>query len=240
MGSPNRDIGQAKDFIARPGYSRHRPEATLLYQLVAEHYPRFRDRRAAEGLALPRYVEDEFDAYLKCGLLEHGFLRVKCDACQAEKLVAFSCKRRGFCPSCGARRMAETAALLVDNVLPEQPLRQWVLSLPFALRYLLATRPEVITQVLGIVYRAISGHLIRQAGLAPLTASIAPRTRLPPAPQPPPAGRLSSHKAAYTSYPPDDVAGILSSIRSVSSSQPVKWTIMLLTPMALARPSSGK
>ena len=42
--------------------------------------------------------------------------------------------------------MAETAALLVDDVLPRQPVRQWVLSLPFALRYLLATRPEVVTQ----------------------------------------------------------------------------------------------
>ena len=123
MGAPDRDIAQAKDFIAPPGYRRHRPETTLLYQLVAEHYPAFRDRRAAEGRPLPCYVEAEFDAYLKCGLLEHGFLRVKCDACQAEKLVAFSCKRRGFCPSCGARRMAETAALLVDDVLPQGPER---------------------------------------------------------------------------------------------------------------------
>jgi hypothetical protein len=47
--------------------------------------------------------------------------------------------------------MAETAALLVDDILPRKPIRQWVLSLPFALRYLLATRPEVVTQVLGIV-----------------------------------------------------------------------------------------
>ena len=171
MGAPGRDIAQAKDFIAPQGYSRHRPEATLLYQLVAEHYPRFRDRRAAEGRALPRYVGAEFEAYLRCGLPEHGFLRVKCDACQAEKLVAFSCKRRGFCPSCGARRMVETAALLVDKVFPEQPIRQWVLSLPFALRYLLATRPEVVTKVLGIVYRAISGHLIRTAGLTRASAA---------------------------------------------------------------------
>jgi len=102
MGAPDRDIAQAKDFIAPPGYRRHRPETTLLHQLVAEHYPAFRDRRAAEDRPLPRYVEDEFEAYLKCGLLEYGFLRIKCDACQAEKLVAFSCKRRGFCPSCGA------------------------------------------------------------------------------------------------------------------------------------------
>jgi len=159
MGAPNRDIAQAKGFIAPPGYRRHRPEATLLYKLVAEHYPVFRDRRAAEGRPLPRYVEEEFEAYLKCGLLEHGFLRVKCESCQAEKLVAF--KGRAFCPSCGGRRMVETAALLVDELLPRVPIRQWVLSLPFALRYLLATRPEVITQVLGIVYRAISGHLTR-------------------------------------------------------------------------------
>ena len=137
---------------------------------MAEHYPRFRDRRGTEGRALPRYLEDEFDAYLRCGLLEHGFLRVKCDACQAEKLVAFSCKRRGFYPSCDARQMVETAALLTDNVLLWQPFRQWVLSLPFAQRYLLATRPAVVTQVIGIVYRAISAHLIRKAGLTRASA----------------------------------------------------------------------
>jgi hypothetical protein len=171
MATPVRDFAHSKEFIEPPGYRRHRPETTLLYQLVARHYPAFRDRRAAEGRALPRFVQNEFEAYLKCGLLEHGFLRVKCDACQAEKLVAFSCKRRGFCPSYGARRMAETAALLVDDVLPQQPVRQWVLSLPFALRYLLATRPETITRVLGIVYRAISGHLIRKAGLRRSTAA---------------------------------------------------------------------
>ncbi|ARX22851.1 hypothetical protein AM393_28980 (plasmid) [Klebsiella pneumoniae] len=66
----------------------------------------------------------------------YGFLRVRCESCHAEHLVAFSCKRRGFCPSCGARRMAESAALLVDEVLPEQPMRQWVLSFPFQLRFL--------------------------------------------------------------------------------------------------------
>ena len=42
----------------------------------------------------------EFDEYLKCGRLQHGFLRVRCEACHYENLVAFSCKRRGFCPSC--------------------------------------------------------------------------------------------------------------------------------------------
>jgi len=59
------------------------------------------------------------------------FSRVRCETCHEERLVAFSCKRRGFCPSCGARRMAESSALLVDEVFPHQPVRQWVLSFPF-------------------------------------------------------------------------------------------------------------
>ena len=70
------------------------------------------------GRTLPIFVHQEFEAYLKCGRLEYGFSRVRCQACHAERLVVFSCKRRGFCPSCGARRMVETAALLVDAILP--------------------------------------------------------------------------------------------------------------------------
>jgi ribosomal protein S27E len=131
----------------------------------------FRQMRALAGRPLPEYVEGEFDAYLKCGRMEEGFLRLRCEQCHAEKLVAFSCKKRGFCPSCGARRMAETAALLADEVLPERPLRQWVLSLPMALRFLLATRPDVLHQVLGVVYRTICAHLLAKAGLTRATGN---------------------------------------------------------------------
>ena len=148
-----------------PPYERHRPEQTPLYALIEEHCPRFLQRLDAEGVSLPHFVVEEFEAYLKCGRLEHGFLRMKCDACRHEKLVAFSCERRGFCPSCGARRMADTAAHLVEHVLPEQPIRQWVLSFPYPLRFLFATRPAVLTQVPGIVYRAVSTFLVRGAGV---------------------------------------------------------------------------
>jgi ribosomal protein S27E len=119
---------------------------------------------AAQGRPLPEYVQREFEDYLKCGRLEHGFLRVRCTSCHQEQLVAFSCKHRGFCPSCGARRMSESAALLVDDILPEAPVRQWVLSFPYALRFLFATRPAVMGQVLGIVYRTLATHQIRKAG----------------------------------------------------------------------------
>ena len=107
-----------------------------------------------------------FEDSLQCGLLEHGFLRVKCDGCRHEHLVAFSCKRPGFCPSCGARRMVESAAHLVDHVFPEAPVRQWVLTFPFPLRFLLAAHPEALSQVLAVVQRGISTFVIQRSGLA--------------------------------------------------------------------------
>jgi hypothetical protein len=64
-------------------------------------------------------------------LLAHGFARVHCDDCGHDDVVAFSCKGRGLCPSCGAARMVDTAAWLCDAVIPEVPVRQWVLSLPY-------------------------------------------------------------------------------------------------------------
>jgi len=66
--------------------------------------------------------------------------------------------------------MADSAALLVDDVLPSQPMRQWVLSVPFPLRFLFASNPKAMTGVLGIVYRAISTHLSHKAGLTKPTA----------------------------------------------------------------------
>jgi ribosomal protein S27E len=149
-----------------PGrYARHRPEQTLLYQVITQHYPAFLARLTAEGRTLPRYVQGEFEAYLKCGLLEHGFMRVRCTDCHREKFVAFSCKRRGFCPSCGARRMVESAALLVNEVLPAVPMRQWVLSVPFPLRFLFASDPASMSECLGIVFRAMAAFQIKKARL---------------------------------------------------------------------------
>ncbi len=100
---------EASSGIGAPPYVRHRPERTLLYQIVDEYYPAFKAHLAGQGTVLPGYVEQEFEDYLKCGRLEHGFLRVRCDTCHAEHLVAFSCKRRGFFHSFASRPMAEGA-----------------------------------------------------------------------------------------------------------------------------------
>jgi hypothetical protein len=113
-------------------YARREPENSVLYRVLAEHLEGFLSRVDADpGRAgLPRFVVRELRAYLECGQLSRGFCRVRCTSCGEEILVAFSCKRRGFCPSCCGRRMSDLAAHLVDRVLPEVPIRQWVLSVP--------------------------------------------------------------------------------------------------------------
>lgn len=111
-------------------------------------------------------IERELRAYLACGIHAHGFLRARCAECGKQLLVAFSCKRRGVCPSCNARRMCATAAHLTDRVLPDVPLRQWVLSVPFELRLLLAKRSDALSAVGRIFVREILRWQREQARLS--------------------------------------------------------------------------
>ncbi len=137
------------------------PAASVLYQVVRDHYHTFQAEASQlrEGEGLPRFVDDEFDAFLRCRWHAGGFARFRCTGCRAERLVAFSCKSRGFCPSCGGRRMTERAAHLVDHVWPEVPIRQWVLTLPPRVRYALAWRHDLCTAVAGVLFRSVHRHL---------------------------------------------------------------------------------
>ncbi len=57
--------------------------------------------------------------------------------------------------TCNARRMCATAAHLVDRVIPDVPLRQWVLSVPFELRMTLARRADALSAVARIFVEEI-------------------------------------------------------------------------------------
>jgi hypothetical protein len=135
-------------------YARHKPEDTLLYQAVATYFDDFvAFARERHGHALPKYVRQAFERYLACGRLDHGFARVQCAHCRHEFAVAFSCKDRGLCPSCGQRRMVDLAAQLVDRVFPRDvPVRQWVLSVPWELRILVARDPKVLSHLLRVFH----------------------------------------------------------------------------------------
>src|SRR5262245_7883011 len=108
-------------------------------------------------------MECEFYDYLRCGILAHGFLRLGCDTCPKELLLPFSCKRRGFCPSCAAWRMAQTAAHLVECVIPWVPTRQWVVSVPVPLRYWMASSQDLTAQVHTIIRTTIGQYYVNQA-----------------------------------------------------------------------------
>ena len=132
-------------------YQCHEPEKTVLYKIVSEHLESFLwDAGDHYDKPLPKYVEKELRDYLACGLLQYGFAKAVCKACGRTILVAFSCKKRGACCSCSARRMCNGAAHLVDNVVPNVPVRQWVLSVPFELRLLLACCAEAFGAVTSL------------------------------------------------------------------------------------------
>ena len=115
------------------------------------------------GLGLPKYVEKEFRDFLRCGVLCYGFTKLQCEACGRTIFLAMSCKRRGCCSSCSARRMCNTAAVVVDRVLPEVPVRQWVLSTQFEVRLLLAKNAEAFGELTRIFMDEVLGQYRRRA-----------------------------------------------------------------------------
>ena len=146
-----------------PSYARREPEQTVLHRVFVEYLETFLDRIGADTFALPSYVERELRAFVECGVLANGFVRIRCGDCGKSRAVAFSCKGRGFCPSCTGRRMADTSARLVDDVFPpEVPVRQWVLSLPIQIRYRLAHDAKLLSSVLRVFLRVVQGWYGKQ------------------------------------------------------------------------------
>ncbi len=139
-----------------PGtYRRREPEKRVLHTVVREHLETFLEQaRELHGEGYPRFIEREFRHYLACGVLSRGFARVRCPACGHERLVGFSCKGR-LCPSCVGRRMADTAAYLVDQLLPEAGYRQWVLTFPWTLRFRLAVDRKLFSALISAFLRRL-------------------------------------------------------------------------------------
>jgi hypothetical protein len=143
-------------------YEPRRPHKTPLYRIVAKHLETWLSSRDRALQPVPGHVEEEFRAYVRCGILCFGFARARCAGCGHGFLIGFACKGRGICPSCNGRRMTQTAAHLVDRVIPPVPVRQWVVSVPKRLRCFLADRPEAVTALTRIFLAEIE-RLLRDA-----------------------------------------------------------------------------
>ena len=130
--------------------------------MLAEHLGPFLER-AEEAGGIPSLVRRELEGYLDCGSYDRGVAVVAC-RCGYERLVGLSCGGRGFCPSSGGRRMADFAAHLTDHVMPIVPaLRQWVISFPPALRYLLGYDAKLCRQVNRVFVRTVFRLLRKRA-----------------------------------------------------------------------------
>jgi hypothetical protein len=105
---------------------RRRPRRdSLLRKVVRENLPDFRRLvRETYEKPLPRYVLDEFHAYLRCGDFRHGFTKAHCPDCGHVLLVPFSCKGRGYAErrnmlSGGVRRPATPWGVAVVEQVEE-------------------------------------------------------------------------------------------------------------------------
>ncbi len=119
-------------------YQPRNPKASAYYKCVENHFEELErswDYMYASRLGFWRtYVMTVIYRYLDCGDLHMGFARVRCEECGHEYLLAFSCKRRQFCPSCHQKRVIEYGEWLLTHVLKDVPHRQWVFSIPKRLR----------------------------------------------------------------------------------------------------------
>jgi len=119
-------------------YRPRKPKDSQYYHCVEDHFEEFEriydDRFPKKYGFLRPCVKQVFYRYLDCGILHNGFARVKCGECDHEYLLAFSCKRRHFCPSCHQKRVVEFVEWLCEEVLKAVLHRHFVFTIPKILR----------------------------------------------------------------------------------------------------------
>jgi hypothetical protein len=155
------DTGGSLIAEALAQYRPRHPERTVFYQLFEDQFDsyvrayeqRFEPRSGPLRPVVVRSVEE----FLSCGRLEGGFARLRCPKCHAEHLLAFSCRPRGICSSCQAKRAALFAERLTDAILAPVPHRHWTFSIPRVLRGLV----ERDRKLLGLLSQAAYASLLK-------------------------------------------------------------------------------
>ena len=133
-------------------YRPRRPRASPLWQCVHRHLPELRAagrvRRAVEASVLERFLE--------CGDLHCGFARMRCAECGHDRLLAFSCKTRYFCPSCHQKRVLAHGEWVESSVLRPVAHRQYVFTVPRLLRPFFARRRSLLGELCRVIARALA------------------------------------------------------------------------------------
>ena len=161
---------------ARGVYKPRRPQASPLFRLVSDHLHRLQtvyDERFAREYGPWRPVVGQVtDKFLACRVLDHGFARIRCDACTHEYQLAFSCKCRYFCPSCHAKRLAIWTQWLDTTLLAPVPHRQVVLTIPKRLRAYCLYRRRLLGEIDRVAARTVTAAIRTLTGERELAVGI--------------------------------------------------------------------
>ena len=144
-------------------YRPRNPQTSAYFRCVQDHFEQLQmlwnDRYASRCGFWRPYVTDVIYRYLECGDLHFGFARVRCQDCGHEYLLAYSCKRRHFCPSCHQRRVVEFGEWLCTQVLESVPHRQWVFSIPKRLRIYFLFNRKLLAKLSRCAWKVLSAYL---------------------------------------------------------------------------------
>ena len=145
-------------------YRARDPGGSALFQIVLNNLPEFEQWLNDPSDSRPRphpFVITALEKFVECGVMRYGVVRFRCPECGKDMFVAFSCKRRGLCPSCDAKRSAIITAEALDRLLPSAFYRQWVLVVPKRLRYFINHQPDLAGQLSKIFAHEINSFLCR-------------------------------------------------------------------------------
>jgi len=144
-------------------YRYRNPSQSAYYRCVQDHFEQLEavwpDCYEQRYGFWRSYVRDVIYRYLDCGDLNCGFARVRCDQCGHEYLLAFSCKRRHFCPSCHQKRVVAFSERLVGQVLKKVPHRQWVFSIPKRLRIYFLFDRKLLAKLSRCAWKVLKTYL---------------------------------------------------------------------------------
>ena len=140
-------------------YRPRRPERTVLYRVLAQHFERFvqvyDERFASTHGPLSKGAQEAVYRYLDCGIFANGFARARCAECGHDFFVAFSCKLRCICPSCHAKREILWAQWAAEELLEDVPHRQVVFTIPKRVRAYFRYDRTLMGDLAGCAWRAL-------------------------------------------------------------------------------------
>jgi ribosomal protein S27E len=158
-------------------YRPRHPERTVLYRVLFHHFERFlaeyESRFEREYGYFRPIVKEVVERYLDCGNPKCGFARIRCPDCAEERLVMFSCRTRGFCPSCHAKRVEEWGEWMQETLLLDVPHRQVVFTIPKMLRVFFKFRRRLLGDLCRCALRALTRYFEAAAGSALVPGVIA-------------------------------------------------------------------